>query len=77
MKFQHLEELDQGVLLYYLYSSVDKVIEAVESHYAEKEIKNVYIGYENTSADIVLMVNGIPAGQEMDEIQVKYFEMVT
>jgi hypothetical protein len=73
--FTHLETLDEGILLYELYRVAESITSFTRSRLEGNEIE--YIGYESVSADITLSLNGVPEGQMMDDVQLKYLADVT
>jgi hypothetical protein len=74
--FNHHDDLASGELLYELYKIVDDIMDLVRENLAvDNQI--VYVGYKSVSADITLILNGVPEGQKMDDIQLDYFSDVT
>lgn len=74
MKFSHNDKLSTGELIYLVLKQRSQVSANLN---AVKAIDAIYAGFIPLRTDLVLRVEGIPAGQTMNAKQIAYFEETT
>jgi len=76
ISFSHLEELDQGEVLYNFYILTEKMEKVIQAS-LKSNTQIAYVGYRNVAAYYEITLRGIPAGEIMGEIQQNYFKKTT